>query len=115
MDSLHAIKINAKPFWMKTSSSHRPSMSRPHFTSSRSSFSSSSSEESVLSHHQIIGVVLACLTLVGICIFFPILFACTLPDDATIKNTHEHTCTFYDLETTSSHRCCQRQDVSCSG
>jgi len=65
--------------------------------------------------HRVPVAVVGVLTTLGLFILLPILFACTLPDAETLANTHAHQCTFYDLETTSMHRCCRKQETTCSG
>merc|ERR1711939_389538 len=59
--------------------------------------------------------VIAILATIGACILLPVLFTCTLPENDTIQNTHAHTCSFFDLETTSTHRCCVHAAATCSG
>merc|ERR1719502_114889 len=59
-------------------------------------------------------VIIGVLGFIGACILLPVLFSCTLPEAETMRNTHAHTCTFFDLETTSTHRCCIHAGSTCS-
>jgi len=59
-------------------------------------------------------IALICSTIVGLAIFLPILFACTLPEAKTLRDTVELDCTYTAL-TNSSRYCCEHHWSTCGG
>ena len=58
-------------------------------------------------------LAVVCCSCCGSAIFFPILFACTLPEDAYIKDTYETACV-WDSVYIEKRWCCQYGSSSCS-